>query len=454
MTPAQRIAAARIRWEFQQARPNQIPPDGDWLTWLLLAGRGFGKSRCGAEWLAWELVREPNLRGAIIAPTFADARDTCVEGESGILQVLRRYGALDKWNRSLGEVRLTNGSQIKLFSGEEPDRLRGPQHHFVWLDEIAAFDYGQEAWDMMTMGLRLGDRPRSVATSTPKPVPIVKNLLKRRDGSVAVTRGATFDNRDNLAPTFLAELLARYEGTRLGRQEIYGELLEDVEGALWTLSLIETHRITTTPNLVRTVVAVDPAVTDTGDETGIIVAGRDTHHHGYVLADKSMRGTPDQWAKQVIEAYDEHMADAVVVEVNQGGQMVAQVLRTIRPSLPIIEVRASKGKQTRAEPVSALYEQGKIHHVGVFPELEQQMCEWTPDDRNSPDRMDAMVWAFTELIQHSGAQSYLQAVAKMCSCGYPNRMTAVICEACRVPLPLDNPDATPLPDFTTIGYPA
>ena len=449
MTLEQRIAAARIRWSHQQARPNQLAPDGDWTTWLVLAGRGFGKSRLGAEWLAWELVREPNLRGAIIAPTFSDARDTCAEGESGIISVFRRYGMLDKWNRSLGEIRLTNGSQVKLFSGEEPDRLRGPQHHYIWLDEIAAFDYGQEVWDMMTMGLRLGDHPKAVATSTPKPVPIVKNLLKRQDGSVAVTRGATFDNRENLAPTFLAELLARYEGTRLGRQEIYGELLEDVEGALWTLGLIENNRVTVAPPLVRTVVAVDPAVTDTGDETGIIVAGRDTQQHGYILADYTMRGTPDQWAKQVIEAYDTHMADAVVVEINQGGQMVAQVLRTIRPSLPIIEVRASKGKQTRAEPISALYEQNKIHHVGIFVELETQMTEWTPDNKQSPDRMDAMVWAFTELIQHSGAQSYLQAVAKMCSCGFPNRLTATICDSCRVPLPTDT-QTSPLPDFTNL----
>lgn len=429
------VAASRIRWTHQLARPNQIPPDGNWNTWLVLAGRGFGKTRVGAEWLAWQLIRNPGHRAAIIAPTFADARDTCVEGESGILAVLRRYTMIRRWNRSLGEIVLTNGSQIKLFSGEEPDRLRGPQHHFVWLDEIAAFDYGVEAWDMMTFGLRLGDHPQAVATSTPKPVPLVKNLLKRQDGSVYVTRGSTLDNRDNLAPTFLAELLARYEGTRLGRQELYGELLEDVEGALWTLSRIEEHRIQTAPPLVRVVVAVDPAVTETGDETGIIVAGRDSQQHGYILADYSMQGRPDAWARQVIDAYDTHEADSVVVEVNQGGELVAQVLRTIRPTLPIREVRASKGKRLRAEPVSALYEQGKVHHVGVFALLEEQMTTWTVDDAKSPDRLDALVWALTDLIQNPGVQAYLDQLATVCtSCGYPNKKDAIMCESCFRPV--------------------
>lgn len=437
MMDAQLIAARRVRWEHQLARANQLAPEGDWTTWLVMAGRGFGKTRIGAEWLAWQLVTKPGSRAAIIAPTFGDARDTCVEGESGILGVLRGYGMIAQgkgWNRSLGEIKLLNGSQIKLFSGEEPDRLRGPQHHFAWCDEIAAYQYGLEAWDMMTFGLRLGDHPQVVATSTPRPVGLVRNLLARKDGSVAVTRGSTYDNRDNLAPTFLAELLARYEGTRLGRQEIMGELLEDTPGALWTLPLIEQHRVTEAPHLVRTIVAVDPAVTDTGDETGIIVAGRDSRQHGYTLADYSMRGTPDQWARRVIDAYETHEADAVVVEVNQGGQMVAQVLRTIRPSLPIREVRASKGKQTRAEPVSALYEQGKIHHVGLFPQLEEQLTTWTPDDPKSPDRLDALVWAYTELIQNSGALGYLQALAIVCACGHPNPKTATVCQACRLPL--------------------
>lgn len=433
---AARIAAAQVRWEHQLARPNQLPPDGDWMIWLIMAGRGFGKTRVGAETLAKWAVRNPNTRWAILAPTFADARDTCVEGESGILTVLRRYGMLRErngWNRSTGEVNLTNGSRIKCFSGDEPDRLRGPQHHGAWVDEVAALKY-PESLDQLQFGLRLGTDPRIIMTSTPKPKPFMRALLARKDGSVIVTRGSTFDNAENLAPAALAELMARYEGTRLGKQELYGELLEDVEGALWTLNLIEQHRVTDVPQLVRTVVSVDPAVTDTGDETGIIVAGRDGNHHGYILADYSMRGTPDAWARRVVEAYDAHQADAVVVEVNQGGQMVAEVLRTVRPTLPIREVRATKGKQLRAEPISALYEQGRIHHVGVYDGLEEQMTTWTPDLPKSPDRLDAMVWAFTELIQHSGALTYLQAIAKMCACGYPNKKSAIVCESCRQPL--------------------
>jgi phage terminase large subunit-like protein len=432
-----RIAASQFRWEHQQARPDQLPPDGDWMIWLIQSGRGWGKTRVGAETIAKWAIRQPNTRWAILAPTFGDARDTCVEGESGLLNILRRYGMLREkngWNRSIGEIHLTNGSRIKCFSGDEPDRLRGSQHHGAWVDEYAAFRY-PDAFDQLQFGLRLGQHPRTVITTTPRSKPFIRALLKRQDGSVIITRGATFDNKDNLAPAALAELLARYEGTRLGKQELYGELLEDVEGALWTLALIESARITEAPHLSRVIVAVDPAVTETGDETGIIVAGRDTNHNGYVLADYSMRGRPDAWARQVIEAYDIHMADSVVVEVNQGGELVSQVLRTIRPSLPIREVRASKGKRLRAEPISALYEQGKVHHVGVYENLENQMCEWTPDDPKSPDRLDALVWAMTDLIQHSGVQSFLDQLATMCpACNYPNKKEAIMCISCMRPI--------------------
>lgn len=431
-----RIAAARVVWAYQSARTEQLPPTGNWMIWLYQAGRGAGKTRTAAEELAWQAIRQPNTRWAIVAPTFADARDTCVEGESGILSVLRRYDALrerNPWNRSIGEVALANGSRIKLFSGDEPDRLRGPQHHGAWVDELGAFRYS-DAWDQLQFGLRLGDNPRTIVTTTPKPVPVIRSLLARKDGSVVVTRGSTFDNRANLAPTALAELLARYDGTRIGRQELYGELLEDVEGALWTLANIEANRRDEATDVVRTVVAVDPAVTDTGDETGIIVAARDRHQHGYVIADYSTRGTPDTWARRVVDAYDEHRADAIVVETNQGGQMIASVLRTVRPNLPIREVRASKGKQVRAEPISAMYEQGRIHHVGTFDELETQLTTWTPDQPKSPDRLDALVWAFTELLQHSGAAAYLTALARFCPAGHPNRQTDTVCSTCRLPL--------------------
>jgi hypothetical protein len=247
-----------------------------------------------------------------------------------------------------------------------------------------------------------------------------------------VTRGATFDNRDNLAPSALAELLARYDGTRLGRQELYGELMEDVEGALWTMEMLDGPRVKEKPaQLSRVVVAVDPSVTDTGDETGVVVAGRDRDGHGFLLEDCSLRGKPDEWARAVVAAFDRWEADAVVVEVNQGGQMVSQVLRTVRPGLPIKEVRASRGKRTRAEPISAMYEQGKVHHVGVFPTLEEQLLTWTQDDPNSPDRLDALVWAFTELLQRSSAQAYLASLAKFCEgCGFPNPASGGLCMGC------------------------
>jgi len=401
-----------------------------------LAGRGAGKTRTAAEWLAYNAIREPGTRWAIVAPTYASARDTCVEGESGILTVLRRYGALRNWNRSIGEIDLINSSKIKLFSGDEPERLRGPQHHGAWVDELASFRYA-DAWDQLQFGLRLGTQPQTVVTTTPKPKALIKQLTNRRDGSVVITRGSTFDNKDNLAPAALAELLARYDGTRLGRQELYGELVEDVDGALWTVSLIEQHRVNVLPaNIVRRVVAVDPAVTanDTSDETGIIVACRDMIGNGYVEHDYSMRGRPDAWARRVVDAYDEHQADAIVIEVNQGGDLVAQTLRTIRPQLAIREVRASKGKKLRAEPISAMYEQGRIHHVGSLAILEDQMCSWTPDDPKSPDRLDALVWAMTDLMDGGGADAYLRALANMCSCGYPNRLNAEVCQKCGVRL--------------------
>jgi len=431
------VAAARVRWTHQLARPEQLAPAGDWITWLYQAGRGAGKTRTAAEWLAWQAITQANTRWAIVAPTYGDARDTCVEGESGILTVLRRYQMLrerNPWNRSIGEISLRNGSRIKLFSGDEPERFRGAQHHGAWVDELGAFRY-EDAWDQLQFGLRLGDDPRTIVTTTPRPRPLLRRLAARKDGSVIITRGTTFDNRANLAPTALAELLARYDGTRIGRQELYGELLEDVEGALWTLANIETHRLSTPPaQIVRTVVAVDPAVTDTGDETGIIVAARDRQQHGYVIADYSVRGTPDAWARRVVDAYDTHSADAIVVEVNQGGQMIASVLRTVRPNLPIREVRASKGKQVRAEPISAMYEQGRIHHIGTHDELETQLTTWTPDLPKSPDRLDALVWAFTDLLQHSGAETYLQGLARFCSCGFPNRQAESVCVSCGVKL--------------------
>lgn len=392
------MIAARYLWKMEQARPDQLPPDTDWLLWLILAGRGWGKTRTGAEWLAKEAVQQPNTRWAVVAPTFTDARDTCVEGESGLQPVLNRYRMIKRWNRSLGELTLRNGSLIKLFSAEEPDRLRGPQHHGAWCDELAAWRY-DDTWTQLRFGLRLGTTPRICATTTPKPRRLIKSLVARAD--TLITRGSTFDNAANLSAAALDELRTLYEGTRTGRQELHGELLDDVEGALWSAVLLDEHRTTEPPPVHnRLVVAIDPAVTsgEGSAETGIVVACRTPDGHIHVLADESMRGTPDTWARAAVAAYERWSADCIVVEGNQGGDLHATVIHTIAPNLPVKKVTATVGKRLRAEPVSALYEQGKVHHVGVFPVLEEQMTTWTPDDKGpSPDRLDALVWAVTNL---------------------------------------------------------
>lgn len=384
------------------ARPEQLPPAGDWLVWLILAGRGWGKTRTGAEWLKTVALDTPRSRWAVVAPTFADGRDTCIEGDSGILSVLPK-DRIRTWNRSLGELILANGSRIKLFSADEPERLRGPQHHGAWCDEPASWRYGLEAWDQLQFGLRLGEHPRTVVTGTPKPVPLVRNLVKRPD--VAVTRGSTFDNAANLAPAMLAELRQRYEGTRLGRQELYAELLEDTPGALWSLAMIDGHRVASiddVPDLIEVVVAVDPAVTsgEDSDETGVIVAGRDAGGHGWVLEDLSGRYSPEAAMRTVVDAYHDLQADAVVVERNNGADYIPALLRATDATVRCETVWASRGKALRAQPVAALYEQGRVHHVGALPTLEDQMVSWTPDDTRaaSPDRLDALVWAFARLL--------------------------------------------------------
>ena len=436
----EQVAASRILWTETQARPEQIAPGGSWTTWLILSGRGWGKSRTGAEWLAWQAVYYPRTRWAIVAPTFSDARDTCVEGDSGILNILRRYGALREpngWNRSLGEVFLINGSRIKLFSADEPERLRGPQFHGAWCDELAAWKY-PEAWDQLQFGLRLGTDPRTVVTTTPKPKPIIRNLVKREDGTVTITRGATFDNAKNLAPSALVELQARYANTRLGRQELYGEILEDVEGSLWTQTQIDESRIEEQPNdLIRVVVAVDPAVTssESSDETGIIVAGKDTQGNAYVLADYTVKASPLEWAKRAVDAYRTHEANAIVVEVNNGGDMIPEIIRQIDPAIPVKQVRASRGKRLRAEPVAAFYEQDRVHHVGRFELLEQQMTTWTPEDPKSPDRLDALVWALTDLLESSNLAGYLAHLAQWChNCNLPMPKSSRACNRCGSPL--------------------
>ncbi len=420
-----------MRWTHQLARTEQIPTDNEnWNTWLFLAGRGAGKTRTAAEWLAWKAISNEGTRWAIVAPTHADARDTCVEGESGILNILKEYGVLKDYNRSISEIFLTNRSRIKLFSGEEPDRLRGPQFHGGWFDELAAFKR-PDAWDQYQFGARLGQHPQTIITTTPRPTKLIKDLVDRE--GVKVVRGSTFDNAKNLAASALAELKLRYENTRLGRQELYGEILDTVEGALWTREMIERARVTDIPPLIRIVVAIDPAVTNNADsdETGIVAAGITSDNHYYVLSDKSLRASPDAWARQAVNLYHDLGADKIIAETNNGGDMVTLLIKQVDHSAPVKKVTATRGKQLRAEPISSLYEQGRVHHHGYFAELETQMCEWTPVSSESPDRLDALVWAITELNSGSSSMMSLAAMADFCpSCRMPQVKGQAICSSC------------------------
>jgi phage terminase large subunit-like protein len=384
--------------QHPRAHESQRPPAGTWTTWLFKAGRGGGKTRAGAEWVRWQVERNGHRRVALVAPTAADARDVMVEGESGLL------ATCPSWNRPLYEPskrRLTwpDGAIATTYSADEPERLRGPQHSLAWTDEIGSWRY-PDAWDMLMFGLRLGDDPRVLVTATPRPTKLFRSILKAP--TTATTGGSTYENRDNLAPQFFEQIVARYEGTRLGRQEINAELLEDVEGALFSLDRIEALRLAELPpgvTIARVVVAIDPATTSTegSDETGIVVAAKGSDGRGYVLADRSLRGSPDAWARAAVDAAHEFRADRVVAEANNGGDMVELTLRTVDRSLPYRKVWASRGKQTRAEPVAALYEQSKVHHLGAFPELEAQMTGWVPG-QSSPDRLDAAVYALSDLL--------------------------------------------------------
>lgn len=398
-TPRSVALASRLHWRRDCARDSQLPPAGDeWLTWLILAGRGWGKTRTGAEELGWWAVSNDKTRWAVVAPTWSDLRNVCLEGDSGLVAILRRYRVIRNYNRSLGQITLTNGSLIQGFSADRPDRLRGPQHHGAWCDELAAWRY-PETWDQMKLGLRLGARPRVIATTTPRPIPRIRHLLSADE--TAVTRGSTFENRDNLAPTALAELEALYGGSRLGRQELYGEVLDEAEGALWSHATFDRWRVDAIPErVIRRVVGVDPAVTNTddSDETGIVVAALGESGAIYVEADLSVKASPDEWAQRVRRAVEDYDADSVLAEVNQGGDLVRQVLAAGGVRVPVRAAVASKGKAARAEPVAVLYEQGKVRHVGTLPSLEDQCASWVPGESpKSPDRVDALVWAVAGL---------------------------------------------------------
>ena len=374
--------------------------------WLLLAGRGFGKTRSGAEWTRQQVEYGRARRIALVAPTAADLRDVMIEGETGVL-AMSNPGFRPEYHRSLRRLAWPNGTVAIGFSAEEPNRLRGPQHDAAWCDELAAWRH-PEAWDNLLMGLRLGHDPRVVATTTPKPTRLIRELV--RDPHCVVTRGSTRENIKHLPAAYLSSIIKRYEGTRLGRQELEAELLEDTPGALWTREQLEAARVSERPVLRRIVVAIDPAVSARpgADETGLIVAGLGADGLGYVLKDASDRYRAEDWARRAVALYQRFQADRVIGEVNNGGDLVESVLRAVDRSVSYKAVRASRGKAVRAEPVAALYEQGRVKHHGAFPALEDQMCRFTADiDRagagESPDRVDALVWALTELmIEPSG----------------------------------------------------
>lgn len=375
-------------------RPSQRPPDGDWFIWLIRAGRGWGKTLTGALWTLQTSERVPRL--AIVAATYGDGRDYCIEGETGIKSICPDL----EWNRSLGEMTFPSGCKGKLFSAEEPDRMRGPNIYGFWCDEYAAWKYRKKAFEQLMLMSRKGDDLRGVITTTPKPGAL-KDLEARP--TTIVTRGTTRENIANLSPVFIREVVDPLAGTTLGRQEIDGEDIQDTPGALWKRSQIDALRVSSFPELVRVVVAVDPAATSNEDsnETGIVVAGVSADKRGYVLDDMTIKGSPATWARQAIAAYHKYKADHITYETNQGGEMVLHTLKSVvapgDPIPPMRGVHASRGKTTRAEPISTLYELGRVHHVGSLVALEDQLCSWLPGE-TSPDRLDALVWAITDLI--------------------------------------------------------
>ena len=386
------------------ARPNQLPPPGDdWFIWLLLAGRGFGKTRALVEFVLEKVTTRAASRVALVAPTAADARNVLVEGPSGILAWSPRW-CLPIYEPSKRRLTWPWGAIATLYSADEPERLRGPQHDLAAVDELGSWRR-PEAWDNLMFGLRLGGRPLCAVATTPRPTKLIRDLVSREGSGVALTRGASYENRDNLAPQFFDSITKKYEGTRLGRQELLGELLLDVHGALWRRDLLDELRRSQAQALQRIVVAIDPSGSggEEADECGIVAAGVDEDGRAWILADASGRYPPTEWAKRAIELYYRLHADRIVAETNFGGQMVEATVRAIDRNVAYSAVTASRGKVARAEPVAALYEQGRVHHVGVFPELEDQMCSFTsPFDRGkagfSPGRVDALVWALTDLI--------------------------------------------------------
>lgn len=440
---------------FPTARPKQLPPDhpdhhlpdkngykcgcggGDqqWLIWLFCGGRGTGKSATGSQWVIHQALTTPNSEWAIMAPTFRDTRKVCIEGSTGILAALNP-GELVQYRRNELQLLLANGSVIYGYSGDQPDRIRGANLWGAWVDELSSFRYPEVWHEGLMPALRKGTWPRVLVTTTPKPTALIKELVLRDDGSVHLTKGSTWENAENLSAAALTELRAQYEGTRLGRQELEGELLLDLDGALWKREDIDRARLKhdQVPDLTRVVVALDPAMTSSkdSDESGIIVAG-ESRGEAYVLADFSMKGTPLTVMRRVVGAYREFAADAVVFEINQGYDYLRQVLAGVDPDVPYRKVAATRGKLLRAEPVASLYEQHRIHHIGVFPELEDQMVSWIPDTGRSPDRVDALVYAIADLKGLTGG-SWLEAQGiiscRHCQFSFVSRLHERWCPRC------------------------
>jgi phage terminase large subunit-like protein len=403
-----------IRWRaewLERARPNQLAPPGEWDDWLVLAGRGFGKTRMGAEETGFNACAYASTRWAAVAPTQNDCRTVMFEGESGLLNVIPSI-FVKKYRADVLELELYNNSVIYGKSAEKPDRLRGPQYHGAWCDEVASWQRLQDTWDNLKFGLRLGAHPRTIITTTPRPIPFLKDLLKRSQGDgprVVTSTGSTFENAANLAPSALRAFREVYEGTRKGRQELYAEILDTNENALWKPSQLELCEVDDHPALVRIVIAVDPAVTteDDSDETGIVVAGLGEDGLAYVLQDLSGHYSPLEWARVVVMAYNRWQADKVVAETNQGGDLVVANIHVVDANIPVEKVHAKRGKYLRAEPIAAQYEKAKVRHVGRFTKLESQMLNYTGStDKKSPDRLDALVYAIGEILQGSVGHAF------------------------------------------------
>lgn len=401
----------RYSWN-QHARPNQLPPSGNWRTWLILAGRGFGKTRTGAETLRSWINTGRCRRIALLSKTLGDARAVMVEGISGLLEIHPR---LERpiFKRGRHQLIWPNGSLATLYGADHFEQLRGPQFDAVWIDELAKFRYPEEAWSQLMLALRLGADPRCIVTTTPRPIPLIEKLLKSDD--VVVTKGTTFENRCNLAPAFIDQIVKQFEGTRLGAQELYAQLLTEEQGALWRRDLIRYQEPPYDQDgnlkLMRIVIAIDPATThhEESDETGIVIAGLSEDKCAYVLEDLSGRLSPGDWGQRVCDAYWRLKADRVVAEVNKGGDLVERILRSLDPTIPYKAVRATRGKFTRAEPIAALYEQCRIFHTHPFGLLETQLCTYVPGvTTKSPDRLDALVWALTDLLLENEANPTLK----------------------------------------------